>query len=50
MLIRKRYRGNIHDALRTWSVSWFSTTAIWNCLGRNIIAIMERNRSDAHSV
>jgi len=37
-------------AFLMWSTEEFSTTATWNWRGRNMMAIMERNVREVHSM
>ncbi len=46
-LMATRYSGKIQTALRRCRSSTFSTTAIWNCRGRNMMANMDSSVSDA---
>ncbi len=41
-LVRNRYSGNSQPAVRRWFSSAFSTTVIWNCRGRQTIAVADR--------
>ena len=44
-VIRNRYSGNNHEAVRRWRSSLISTTVTWNWRGRQTIAAAERKVS-----
>ncbi|MNC84814.1 hypothetical protein D3C83_03820 [compost metagenome] len=50
ILMARRYSGNSQIALLRWRSSTFSTTVTWNWRGRNMMAAMDRNMSDAQAV
>ena len=45
--IASMYSGNSQIALPRWFSFTFSTTAIWNCRGRNMIASIDSTVSHA---
>ena len=47
MLIASMYTGNSQIAFERCFSSTFSTTATWNCRGRNMIAIIDSTVSQA---
>src|SRR3546814_11712007 len=49
-LVRNRYSGNSQPAVRRWFSSAFSTTVIWNCRGRQMIAVADRKVSATQRV
>ncbi len=47
--MRSRYTGNIHMAVLMWTSRVLPITAMWNCRGRNMMAIMDSHVSAAQS-